>query len=131
MKDNNLDFFKNIYLLLQNKESKFNDPTTLELNDYFKRFIDNYEINSSKSDEFLGNEELNKEFMDKFVSIYNSYKDKDNSKYVIPLFIYLYDQYKFVFDMDKFNSFVENEEISNFSDLLANYDVYKLSTKTI
>ena len=29
MKDNNLDFFKNIYLLLQNKESKFNDPKTL------------------------------------------------------------------------------------------------------
>ena len=131
MKDNNLDFFKNIYLLLQNKESDYNDSTTIKLNDYFKSFIDNYEVNSSKSDEFLGNEETNKEFIDKFVSVYNTYSERDNCKYVIPLFIYLYDQYQFGFDLDKFNSFVENADISSFSDLLANYDVYTLNTKTI
>lgn len=131
MKDSNLDFFKNIYLLLQNKESNYNDSTTLKLNDYFKSFIDNYETNSSKCDEYLGNEEYRKEFMDKFINIYNTYSDKDNCKYVIPLFIYLYDQYQFGFDLNKFNSFVENEDISSFSDLLANYDVYTSPAKTI
>jgi hypothetical protein len=79
----------------------------------------------------LGNEEYRKEFMDKFINIYNTYSDKDNCKYVIPLFIYLYDQYQFGFDLNKFNSFVENEDISSFSDLLANYDVYTCTAKTI
>ena len=131
MKETNLDFFKNIYLLLQSKESSFNDSTTLKLNDYFKMFLDNFESNSINENEYLGHEESKREFIDMFLSVYKTYGDKENCKYVIPLFIYLYDQYPFGFDLDKFNSFVENEEIASFSDLLANYDVYTLGVKTI
>jgi hypothetical protein len=131
MKEKDLEFFKNIYTLLQSKESNYNDSTTLRLNDYFKSFLDNYDSNSCNSEEYLGNDESYKVFMDNFLTVYKNYQDKDNMKYVIPLFIYLYDQDQFGFNLNKFNSFVENEEISSFSDLLANYDVYTLNTKTI
>ena len=69
--------------------------------------------------------------MNMFSTVYKTYADTDKMKYVIPLFIYLYDQNQFGFDLDKFNSFVENEEISSFGDLLANYDVYTLASKTM
>ncbi len=131
MKENNLEFFKNIYLLLQTKESNYNDSTTMKLNDYFKVFLDNFESNSCNENEYLSNEESCKDFMDKFLSVYKTYENKENCKYAIPLFIYLYDQNQFGFDIDKFNSFVENEEIASFGDLLANYDVYTLGVKTI
>ncbi|MBQ7239951.1 MAG: hypothetical protein IJS56_00775 [Bacilli bacterium] len=131
MKEKDLEFFQNIYMLLQSKESNYNDLTTMRLNDYFKSFLDNYSINSCNSEEYLGNEESYKTFMDNFLSVYKNYQDKENMKYVIPLFIYLYDQDQFGFNMNKFNSFVENEEISSFNDLLANYDVYTLNEKTI
>ena len=131
MKEKDLEFFQNIYMLLQSKESNYNDSTTLRLNDYFKSFLDNYSINSCNSEEYLGNEESYKTFMDNFLSVYKNYQDKENMKYAIPLFIYLYDQDQFGFNMNKFNSFVENEEISSFTDLLANYDVYTLNEKTI
>jgi hypothetical protein len=131
MKEKDLEFFKDIYTLLQGMESNYNDSTTLKLNDYFKTFLDNYDRNSCNSEEYLGNEESYKTFMDNFLSVYRNYQDKENMKYVIPLFIYLYDQDQFGFNLNKFNSFVENEEISSFSDLLANYDVYTLAEKTI
>ena len=131
MKEKDLEFFKNIYTLLQSMESNYNDSTTLKLNDYFKTFLDNYDSNSCNSEEYLGNDESYKIFMDNFLTVYKNYQDKENMKYVIPLFIYLYDQDQFGFNLNKFNSFVENEEISSFSDLLANYDVYTLAEKTI
>ena len=131
MKEKDLEFFKDIYTLLQGMESNYNDSTTLKLNDYFKTFIENYNSNSCNIEEYLGNEESYKLFMDNFLSVYKNYQDKENIKYVIPLFIYLYDQDQFGFNLNKFNSFVENEEISSFNDLLANYDVYTLAEKTI
>ena len=131
MKEKDLEFLKDIYTLLQGMESNYNDSTTLKLNDYFKTFIENYNSNSCNIEEYLGNEESYKLFMDNFLSVYKNYQDKENIKYVIPLFIYLYDQDQFGFNLNKFNSFVENEEISSFNDLLANYDVYTLAEKTI
>lgn len=131
MKDKDLEFFKNIYTLLQSKESNYNDPTTVILNNYFESFIDNYVSYSSNSDEYLGNEESYSEFMKMFSTVYKTYAEKENMKYVIPLFIYLYDQNQLGFDLEKFNSFVENEEIADFGDLLANYDVYSLPSKTM
>ncbi len=131
MKEKDLEFFKNIYTLLQNVESNYNDSTTLKLNEYFLSFLNNYSDYSCNSEEYLGNEESYNEFMNMFSKVYKAYADKENMKYAIPLFIYLYDQNQLGFDLDKFNSFVENEEISSFSDLLANYDVYTLAEKTI
>ncbi len=131
MKEKDLEFFKDIYTLLQGMESNYNDSTTLKLNDYFKTFLDNYDRNSCNSEEYLGNEESYKTFMDNFLSVYKNYQDKENMKYVIPLFIYLYDQDQFGFNINKFNSFVENGEFSSFNDLLANYDVYTLAEKTM
>lgn len=131
MKEKDIQFFKDIYTLLQNKESSYNDSTTLKLNDYFKYFIDNYYSYSCNSNEYLGNDESYDEFMNMFTTVYKTYVDKENMKYAIPLFIYLYDQNQFGFNLKKFNSFVENEEISSFSDLLANYDVYTLAEKTM
>jgi len=131
MKEKDLEFFKDIYTLLQGMESNYNDSTTLKLNDYFKTFLDNYDRNSCNNEEYLGNEESYKTFMDNFLSVYKNYQDKENMKYVIPLFIYLYDQDQFGFNLNKFNSFVENGEFSSFNDLLANYDVYTLAEKTM
>ena len=131
MKDKDLEFFKDIYTLLQSKESTYNDSTTLRLNDYFKSFLDNYSSYSCNEEEYLGNDESYNQFMNLFSTVYKTYAETDKMKYVIPLFIYLYDQNQFGFDLDKFNSFVENEEISSFGDLLANYDVYTLASKTM
>ncbi len=118
-----LDLYRNVYIALN--ESEYDSELSQKLMSYYSIFLDRYRKASETDDEYLSDDEQYKTFRNYFFSVYKKYGTMSNAKFVIPLFIYLYDSNPISFSLSKFDAFVPEAEGLDFSELLGIYDVFE------
>lgn len=123
---NDVHLYSNVFTILNESESIYNDETTNKLMNYYEGFIDQYISRSNDETEYLCSDEGYHKFRDNFLIAYRHYINMSNARFAIPLFIYLYDSNPIGFNTDKFDAFVEQAQGINFNELLNYYDVFQL-----